>query len=238
MFPGMTWLLNLLIQSSELISHFFQHGSRRVLDHVEFLIWQKFRFFFPKLFFGEILSSQTEESHKIMVLVLYFRSTCRPRSLGVAVELILVREVRRHDEPHYGTVSVCLKGTAPAGSWIRQRRRRTTERRRAGGSRIELSLNENFCFQDQHCQVTGDFLFWDGGDGEQIGSECQREEVRRSGPSELRRRGGHGEPQQEYGTRRSTTRKYTIITRAAIVFCSASFSTRQLYNVLLTSLIL
>ena len=38
-----------------------------------------------------------------------------------------------------------------------------------------------------------------------------------SGPSELMRRGGHGEPQQEDGTRRPTNRTHTIIMRAAIV---------------------
>ena len=44
-----------------------------------------------------------------------------------------------------------------------------------------------------------------------------------NGPTELRRSGGHGEQQQEGGTRRPTTRKHTIITRAAIAFFSGFF---------------
>ena len=63
-----------------------------------------------------------------------------------------------------------------------------TGRRRAGKRRIELSLNENFCFSDQQRKLRGAFCFFrDGGEGEPIGIECQREQVRRSGPSELRR---------------------------------------------------
>ena len=54
-----------------------------------------------------------------------------------------------------------------------------------------------------------------GGDGEPIGIERQREQVRMSGPNELRRRGGHGEPQQGDGTRRPTTRTRTIITESS-----------------------
>ena len=69
-----------------------------------------------------------------------------------------------------------------------------------------------------------------------IGTERQREQVRMSRPSELRRRGGHGEPQPEDGTRRPTNRTNTIITRAAIVFFHCFF-TRQQYNILLPSLI-
>ena len=34
-----------------------------------------------------------------------------------------------------------------------------TERRRAGKRRIELSLNENFCFSDQHRKPRGAFCF-------------------------------------------------------------------------------
>ena len=66
-------------------------------------------------------------------------------------------------------------------------------------------------------------LFWDGSEGEPIGFECEREQVRRSGPSELMRRGGHGEPQQEDGTRRPTNRTHTIIMRAAMVFFAGIF---------------
>ena len=99
-----------------------------------------------------------------------------------------MRGGRRHHEPRYGAVSVCVEGTAPAGGWIRRRRRRATGRRRAGKRRIELSLNENFLFSDQHRKLRGAFFFGgDGGEGEPIGIECQREQVRRSGPSELRR---------------------------------------------------
>ena len=99
-----------------------------------------------------------------------------------------MRGGRRHHEPRYGAVSVCVEGTAPAGGWIRRRRRRATGRRRAGRRRIELSLNENFCFSDQHRKLRGAFcFFWDEGEREPIGIECQREQVRRSGPSELRR---------------------------------------------------
>ena len=47
--------------------------------------------------------------------------------------------------------------------------------------------------------------------------------MRRSGPIELRRWGGHGEPQQEDGTRRPTTSTHTIITRAAVDFFSVFF---------------
>ena len=44
------------------------------------------------------------------------------------------------------------------------------------GRRIELSLNENFSFPDQHRKLRGAFCFFrDGGEGEPIGIECQRE---------------------------------------------------------------
>ena len=99
-----------------------------------------------------------------------------------------MRGGRRHLEPHYGSVSVCVEGTVPAGGWIRRRRRRATGRRRAGKRRIELSLNENFCFSDQHRKLLGAFCFFsDGGEGEPAGIECEREQVRRSWPSELKR---------------------------------------------------
>ena len=61
-------------------------------------------------------------------------------------------------------------------------------------------------------------FFLDGGEGEPIGIKCEREQVRRIGPSELRRFGGHGERQQEDGSRRPTTGTNIIIMRAAIVF--------------------
>ena len=72
---------------------------------------------------------------------------------------MLVRGGRRHLEPHYGSVSVCVEGTVPAGGWIRRRRRRATGRRRAGKRRIELSLNEDFCFSDQHRKLRGALCF-------------------------------------------------------------------------------
>ena len=54
----------------------------------------------------------------------------------------------RHHEPHYGGVSVCVEGIAPAEGWIRRRRRMATGRRLAGKRRIELSLNDiHFLFQ-------------------------------------------------------------------------------------------
>ena len=99
-----------------------------------------------------------------------------------------MRGDRRHHEPRYDAVSVCVEGTAPAGGWIRRRRRRANGRRRAGKRRIELSLNENFCFLDQHRKLReASCFFLGGGEGESIGIECGQEQVRRSGPSELRR---------------------------------------------------
>ena len=63
-----------------------------------------------------------------------------------------------------------------------------TGRRRAGKRRIELSLNEKFCLSDQHRKLRAAFCsFFDGGEGEPTGIECEREQVRRSWPSELRR---------------------------------------------------
>ena len=97
-----------------------------------------------------------------------------------------MRGGRRHQEPHYGAVSVRVEGTRPAGGWIR-RRRRTTERRRAGKRRIELSLNESFCCQISIACCEEHFVFGDGGKEEPIGIARQREQVRMSGPSELRR---------------------------------------------------
>ena len=72
---------------------------------------------------------------------------------------MLVRGGRRHHEPHYGAVSVCVEGTAPSGGWIRRRRRRATERRRAGKRRIELSLNEHFVFQISTASCEEHFVF-------------------------------------------------------------------------------
>ena len=99
-----------------------------------------------------------------------------------------MRGGRRHHEPRYGAVSVCVEGTAPARGWIRRQKRRATGGRRAGKRRIELSLNENFCSSDQHRKLRVAFCYFlDGGEGEPIGIECKREQVRRSGPIELRR---------------------------------------------------
>ena len=63
---------------------------------------------------------------------------------------MLVRGGKHHHKPNYGTVSVCIEGTAQSGGWIRRRKRRVTERRRAGKRRVELSLNELFCYSDQY----------------------------------------------------------------------------------------
>ena len=100
---------------------------------------------------------------------------------------MLVRGGRRHHEPHYGAVSVCVEGTTSAGGWIRRRRRRATGCRRAGKRRIELSLNKNFVFQFSTASCKDHFVFWDEGEGEPIGIECQREQVQRTGPRELMR---------------------------------------------------
>ena len=72
---------------------------------------------------------------------------------------MLVRGGRRHHEPRYGAVSVCVDGTAPAGGWIRRRRRRATGRQRAGKRRIELSLNKNFCLQISTASCVEHFVF-------------------------------------------------------------------------------
>ena len=141
---------------------------------------------------------------------------------------MLVRGGRRHHEPRYIAVPVCVEGTAPAGGLIRRRRRRATGRRRAGKRRIKLSLNENFCFSDQHRMLRGAFgLFLDGGEGEPNGIECERGLGQRSDPSELRRRGGHGELQQEDGTGRPTTGTHIIIMSASIAFFFRVIWTRQ-----------
>ena len=66
-------------------------------------------------------------------------------------------------------------------------RRSVDGRGRAGKRWLEFSLNDNFCFSDQHRNLRGAFCFWGGGEGEPIGIECQRKQVRMSGPSELRR---------------------------------------------------
>ena len=101
---------------------------------------------------------------------------------------MLNRDARARRQPRYGAVSVCVEGTAREGGWIRRRRRRATGRRRAGKRRIELSLNDHICFSDQHRKLREAFcFFWDGVEGEPIGIECQREQVRRSGASERRR---------------------------------------------------
>ena len=74
---------------------------------------------------------------------------------------MLVRGGRRHHEPRYGAVSVCVEGTTPAGGWIRRLRRRATERRRAGKRRIKLSLNEIFFFRSA-LQTAWSILFFFG----------------------------------------------------------------------------
>ena len=135
-----------------------------------------------------------------------------------------MRRGRRHHEPNYGAVSACIRGTAPAGGWIRRRRRRATGRRRAGKRRIELSLNTRiFFWQISSASCEEHLVFGDAGEEQSTEIECQREHVRRIGPGELRRWGGRGEPQPEDGTRRPTTRTHTIIMRAAIVFFPVFF---------------
>ena len=94
----------------------------------------------------------------------------------------------RHHEPLYGAVPVCVEGTAPAGGWTRRRRRRATGRRRAGKRRIELPLNENSCFSDQHRKLRGAFRFFGTGEeGNRLELRVNKKQVRRSGPSELSR---------------------------------------------------
>ena len=74
-----------------------------------------------------------------------------------------MRGGRHHHEPHYGAVSVCVEGTAPARGWIRRRRRRAAGRRRARKRRIELSLNDNFVFQISTASCVAHFVFfWTG----------------------------------------------------------------------------
>ena len=92
-------------------------------------------------------------------------------------------------EPRYAAVSVCVEETAPTGGWIRRRRRRrATGRRRAGKRWIDISLKEIFVvIQISTASCVEHFVQWDGGEGEPIGIERQREQVRRSGPSKLRR---------------------------------------------------
>ena len=77
---------------------------------------------------------------------------------------MLGRGGRRHNEPRYGAVSVCVEGSAPAGGWIRRRKRMATGRRRAGKRQIELSLNESFCFSDQHRKLRGALCFFRTGE--------------------------------------------------------------------------
>ena len=92
---------------------------------------------------------------------------------------MLVRGGSRHHELHCGTGSVCVEGTALAGGWVSRRRRRVTGRRWAGKRRIELSLNVFFGFSEMSTASCVEYsVFWDGGEGEPIGFECQREQVR------------------------------------------------------------
>ena len=65
--------------------------------------------------------------------------------------------------------------------------RGATERRRAWTRRIEISRNENFSCSDQHRSCEKHCIFWDGGQGEPTGNECQLEHVRGSGLRELNR---------------------------------------------------
>ena len=74
-----------------------------------------------------------------------------------------MRGGRRHHEPRYGAVSVCVEGTAPAAGWIRRIRRRATGRRRTGKRRIELSLNDNFVFQISTANCVEHFVFFGRG---------------------------------------------------------------------------
>ena len=58
-----------------------------------------------------------------------------------------------------------------------------------GGEETDSTLPEReFCSSYQHRKLRGAFSFFrDGGEGEPVGMKCQREQVRRSVPSELRR---------------------------------------------------
>ena len=60
-----------------------------------------------------------------------------------------------------------------------------TERRRAGKRRIGFERERMF-FRSAPQASTSIFVFWNGGEGESIGIERQRKQVRMSGPGELR----------------------------------------------------
>ena len=92
-----------------------------------------------------------------------------------------------------------------------------TERQRAWNRRMELSLNENFCFSDQHRKLRGAFSFLGQG---RRGNRLELSVNERACEAAGRVRQGDEaamEPQQGGGTRRPTTRTHTVITRAAIV---------------------
>ena len=137
------------------------------------------------------------------------------------------RRHHEHHEPHYAMQS-----------WFewRELRRQDAAFADEGGGRLSVDgrgrdglhppWTRTFVFHISTARCAEHFVFWDGGEGEPTGIERQREQVPMSGPSELRQRGGHGEPQHEDGTRSPTTRTHTIVTRAAIVFFSFFF-TRQ-----------
>ena len=72
----------------------------------------------------------------------------------------------------------------PSGGWLR-RRRRDTER--DGWGRDGLNSPERYLFFISAPLSVGGILFSGGESGEPTGIEWQREHVRRSGPSRLRR---------------------------------------------------
>ena len=97
---------------------------------------------------------------------------------------------------------------------------RETECRPAGKRRMELPLNDNFCFADQNRKplLVGTIRFGDGGEGQPTGIEWQQANVRRSSRSGLIRWGGHGGRQQDGTWRPTTTSAHTITGAAIIVF--------------------
>ena len=84
-------------------------------------------------------------------------------------------------------------------SWFEwmELRRQEAEFGDEGGGRLSVDgrgrdgLNSpqtrTFVFQISTASCEEHFIFWDEGEGERIGIERQREQVRMSGPSELRR---------------------------------------------------
>ena len=58
-------------------------------------------------FWGAIIESVRSEDLLLLRVA--------PRGVGLAIELMLVRGGNRHHEPRYGSFSVYVEGTLPAG---------------------------------------------------------------------------------------------------------------------------